>query len=238
MSKKSSKPSELKKDDPRPALAFFHGGGWECGKPEWGHMQCEHFSSKGMVAFSFEYRLSTQHDATPIESLKDTKSAVRWIREHAGEFHIDTDKIVGSGYSAGGHLVMCTAMVEGYDESMDNLTIDPAVNAMLLWVTPAVVYPGWFTDLLKGRAELSELNPVELIKPGLPPAIFFQGTSDNLVSYKSVVNYVEKCRAAGNRCELEVYEGQTHLNWGENAEDVLKRMDKFLASLNYLKTPQ
>jgi len=228
-------PSDLKRGDRRPAVAFFHGGGWECGKPEWGHMQCEHFSSLGLVGFSFEYRLSTQHDATPIESLEDTKSAVRWIRKHAEEFGIDPDKIIGSGYSAGGHLVMCTAMVDGYDESSDDLSLSPAVNAMLLWVTPAVVYPGWFTSLLRGRAELSEFNPVELIKPGLPPAIFFQGTADDTVPYNSVVEYVSKSRSAGNRNDLEVYQGQTHLNWGENAKDVLKKMDEFLVSIGYLK---
>ncbi|MGD8534478.1 MAG: alpha/beta hydrolase fold domain-containing protein [Candidatus Aminicenantes bacterium] len=227
-------PSGLKKGDKRPAVAFFHGGGWECGKPEWGHTQCDHFSSLGMVAFSFEYRLSTQHDATPIESLKDTKSAIRWIRKHAEEFGVDPEKIIGSGYSAGGHLVMCTAMVDGYDESFDDLTFSPAVNTMLLWVTPAVVYPGWFTSLLRGRAELKEFNPIELIKPGLPPSIFFQGTADDTVPYKSVVEYVTKSRAAGNRCDLEVYEGQTHLNWGDNVKDVLKKMDEFLASIGYL----
>ena len=229
------KPSDLEKEDRRPAVAFFHGGGWECGKPEWGHMQCDHFSSLGLVGFSFEYRLSTQHDATPIECLKDTKSAVRWIRNNAEEFGVDPDKIVGSGYSAGGHLVMCTAMVDGYDESSDDLSLSPAVNAMMLWVTPAIVYPGWFTSLLKGRAELSEFNPIELIKPGLPPSIFFQGTADDTVPYKSVVEYVSKSEAAGNRCDLEVYEGQTHLNWGENAKDVLKKMDAFLVSIGYLQ---
>jgi acetyl esterase/lipase len=229
------KPTDLKAGDRRPAVAFFHGGGWECGKPEWGHMQCDHFSSLGLVGFSFEYRLSTQHDTTPIECLKDTKSAIRWIREHAVEFGVDPDKIVGSGYSAGGHLVMCTAMVDGYNEASDDMSISPAVNAMMLWVTPAIVYPGWFTDLLRGRAELSEFNPAELIKPGLPPAIFFQGTADDTVPYKSVVEYVSKSKAAGNRNDLEVYEGQTHLNWGENAKDVLKKMDEFLVSIGYLK---
>lgn len=228
------KPADLKRGDRRPAVAFFHGGGWECGKPEWGHMQCDHFSSLGLVGFSFEYRLSTQHDTTPIEGLKDTKSAIRWIREHAEEFGVDPDKIVGSGYSAGGHLVMCTAMVEGYDESSDDLSLSPAVNAMMLWVTPAIVYPGWFTSLLRGRADLSEFNPIDLIKPGLPPSIFFQGTEDDTVPYKSVVEYVTKSRAAGNRCDLEVYEGQTHLNWGENAKDVLNKMDDFLVSIGFL----
>ena len=81
---------------------------------------------------------------------------------------------------------------------------------------------------------MSEFNPVELIKPGLPPSIFFQGTDDDTVPYESVVEYVSKSRAARNRCDLEVYEGQTHLNWGENAKDVLKKMDNFLVSIGYL----
>ncbi len=229
------KPSDLKEGDLRPAVAFFHGGGWECGKPEWGQLQCEHFSSMGLVAFSFEYRLSTQHDVTPIESLKDTKSAIRWIRKNAEELGVDPEKIIGSGYSAGGHLVMCTAMVEGYEEFYENQSIRSAVNAMLLWVTPAIVYPGWFVDLLRGRVELREFNPIDLIKPGLPPAIFFQGTADDTVPHKSVEAYVKKARAMGNRCDLELYVGQTHLNWSENSNDVLRKMDAFLVSLGYLK---
>lgn len=229
------KPSDLKEGERRPAVAFFHGGGWECGKPEWGQMQCEHFSSMGLVAFSFEYRLSTQHDTTPIESLKDTKSAIRWIRKNAEELGVDPEKIIGSGYSAGGHLVMCTAMVEGYEEFYENQSISSAVNAMMLWVTPAIVYPGWFTNLLRGKAELREFNPINLIKPGLPPAIFFQGTADDTVPLQSVESYVKKARAAGNRCDLELYEGQTHLNWSKNSNDVLKKMDAFLVSLGYLK---
>jgi acetyl esterase/lipase len=229
------KPPDFKEGDRRPAVAFFHGGGWECGKPEWGQLQCEHFSSMGLVAFSFEYRLSTQHDVTPIESLKDTKSAIRWIRKNAEELGVDPEKIIGSGYSAGGHLVMCTAMVEGYEEIHENQSISSAVNAMLLWVTPAIVYPGWFVNLLRGKAKLSEFNPIDLIKPGLPPAIFFQGTVDDTVPHKSVESYVKKARAMGNRCDLELYEGQTHLNWSENSNDVLRKMDAFLVSLGYLK---
>ena len=119
-------------------------------------------------------------------------------------------------------------------DSGEDLSINSAVNAMMLWVTPAIVYPGWFTDILKGRAELREFNPIELVRPGLPPAIFFQGTADDTVPFKSVEAYVKKARSLGNRCDFEVYEGQTHLIWGENAQDVLKKMDAFLESLGYL----
>jgi hypothetical protein len=73
-------PKDVKNGEKRAALAFFHGGGWECGKPEWGDSQCSHFVSLGMVCFSFEYRLKTQHDVTPLECIADAKSAIRWKR--------------------------------------------------------------------------------------------------------------------------------------------------------------
>lgn len=34
--------------------------------------------------------------------------------------------------------------------------------------------------------------------------------------------------AAGNRSELHIYEGQTHLNWGDKARDILQKMDEFI----------
>ena len=230
------KPADLKPGDKRPAVAFFHGGGWECGKPEWGQMQGQHFAAAGYVSFSFEYRLKTQHGATPIEGLADTKSAIRWIRQHAEEFGIDPNRVVGSGYSAGGHLVMCTAMVEGYDEPYEDLSIDSAVDAMLLWVTPAKVFPGWFEQMLDGKGSLNDFDPDQLLRPDLSPMVFFQGTADDTVPAWSVQAFVKKSQAIGNRCDLHLYEGQTHLNWGKNADDVLKKMDIFLESIGYFKS--
>ena len=229
------KPAKLEAGDKRPAIAFFHGGGWECGKPEWGQFQGQHFASQGLSCFSFEYRLKTQHNATPIEGLADTKSAIRWIRQHAEEFGVDPSRVVGSGYSAGGHLVMCTAMVDGYDEPDEDLTISSAVDAMLLWVTPAKVFPGWFEQMLGGRGSLSQFDPDQLLGPDLPPMVFFQGTADDTVPPWSVKAFVEKSLALGNRCDLHLYEGQTHLNWGKNAEDVLNKMDLFLESIGFTK---
>ncbi len=228
-------PSDIKKGEKRPALAFFHGGGWECGKPEWGQMQCEHFSSLGMVALSFEYRLFTQHDATPLEGIADAKSAIRWIRANAGELGVDPERIVASGYSAGGHLALCTAMIDKFDEPHEDHSISPAADAFMLWVTPVKVFEdGWFRQILKNRAKVRECDPDDHVRPGLPPSIIFQGTKDDQVPFWSVKEFAKKMATAGNRCELHIYEGQTHLNWGENVRDVLEKMDKFLESIGYL----
>lgn len=227
-------PTDYRKGKKRAALAFFHGGGWECGKPEWGHGQCLHFSKLGIVCFSFEYRLTTQHDVTPLESIADAKSAIRWIREQAYEYNIDPNRIVASGYSAGGHLAACTAMIDNFDELTENQSISPAANALMFWVTPVKVFAdGWFKQILKGRAKVKDCDPDEFIRSGLPPSIIFQGTADNIIPLWSVKQFANKMKAAGNRCELNIYEGQTHLGWGENVKDVYAKMDKFLESLGY-----
>jgi acetyl esterase/lipase len=228
-------PSGIKKGEKRPALAFFHGGGWEAGKPEWGDMQCEHFSSLGLVALSFQYRLTTQHDTTPLEGIADAKSAIRWIRENAEELGVDPSRIVASGFSAGGHLAMCTAMIDKFDEPYEDHSISSAADALMLWVTPVKVFEdGWFKQILRNGADVKECDPDAHVRPGLPPSIIFQGTADDLIPLWTVKEFARKMTAAGNRCDLHIYEGQTHLNWGDNARDVLEKMDKFLESIGYM----
>jgi len=228
-------PPDRKKGERRPAIAFFHGGGWECGKPEWGHMQCEHFSKLGMVGASFQYRLSTQHNSNPLEGVTDAKSAIRWLRDHADELGIDPDRIVASGYSAGGHLAACTAMIDEFDEPDEDHAISSAANSCMYWVPALMIFEdGWFKDLLGDKAEIKDVDPFSHIRPGLPPCIIFQGTADNTVPFWTVKKFTEKTKAAGNRCDLHVYEGQAHLGWGENTKDVLTKMDAFLESIGYL----
>ncbi len=231
------RPSDLGEGEKRPAVAFFHGGGWECGKPEWGHTQCRHFSSLGLVGISFEYRLLTQHDSTPLDCVKDVKSALRWMRVHADELHIDSERITVSGFSAGGHLCLCTAMIDGFDEPYEDLSISSAPQAMLLWVTPPKIQEDrWFVQILRGQAEVRDIDPSSHIRPGLPPCVFFQGTNDDTVSPEAVKDFVKKMKDTGNRCDLHLFEGQTHLGWDKsgNETDVLAKMDAFLKSIGFL----
>lgn len=90
------------RDSIYPAIVFFHGGSWKHGNIQQFEPQAEYFSKRGMVCFLPEYRVYESHNTTPLESLKDAKSALRYIRMHAEEFRIYPDKIVGSGGSAGG----------------------------------------------------------------------------------------------------------------------------------------
>ena len=64
--------------------------------------------------------------------------------------------------------------------------------------------------------------------------VCFQGTADDIIPPGSIKDFVREMNAAGNRCDLHIYEGQTHLGWGDNSKDVLKKMDTFLESIGYI----
>jgi acetyl esterase len=44
----------------RPAIVFFFGGGWANGSPSQFESQCRHFASRGMVAITADYRVSSR----------------------------------------------------------------------------------------------------------------------------------------------------------------------------------
>src|SRR5210317_2635556 len=123
-----------------PAIALFHGGGWVFGAPSEFFEACRRYAKKGYVTFSFQYRLSKNTDGSyphpeisPIESVKDARSAIRWLRANADSLNIDPDKIVVGGQSAGGQLALSTALLDSINESTDDLDISPKPNAVLLF---------------------------------------------------------------------------------------------------------
>ncbi len=96
-------PAGLKPTDHRPAIVFFFGGGWSGGDAKQFYQQAKAMTEQGMVVFSADYRVKSRNKTTPFECVKDGKSAIRWVREHAAELGIDPDRIVAAGGSAGGH---------------------------------------------------------------------------------------------------------------------------------------
>jgi acetyl esterase/lipase len=99
---------------PRPALVVIHGGGWIEGDKSsftslkyWAPGNIIDFAKLGFVAATINYRLS--REAPFPAALEDCKCAVRWLRAHAEEYHIDVNHIGAYGNSAGGHLALLSA---------------------------------------------------------------------------------------------------------------------------------
>ena len=228
--------------DNNTAIVFFHGGGWAFGAPNEFFTTCERYAEMGIVTFSVEYRLSTDNGFTPsktispIESVMDARSALRWVRENAAKFHLDKNKIVAAGQSAGGQLALSTAMIDDYNEKTDDLTVSCSPNAILLFSSCVNTVEAWCDYLLaERRSKIWSISPTYHIKKGLPPMIEFHGTDDEQVPKWTLQFFENAMKKQGNEFELHMFEGRKHYLGGENPkyshyydEDILNITDEFL----------
>ena len=230
------------------AIVFFHGGGWAFGTPDEFFTTCERYAEMGLVTFSVNYRLSikngiTPHpDISPIESLMDAKSAMRWVRGNSERLHLDRNKIAAAGQSAGGHLALSTAMIDDYNEKSDDLKISCSPNAVLLFSAAVNAVEAWCDRLLDDRREkIWSISPAHNIRKGLPPMIEFHGIDDEQVPKWTVQFFQTAMEKEGNYFEQHMYEGRKHYLGDGNPkysryydEEILSITDDFLRKYNLL----
>jgi acetyl esterase/lipase len=244
-------PPDHADDDRRSAIVFFFGGGWRSGTPRQFTEHCKYLASRGMVAITADYRVSSRHGTKAKACVADGKSAVRWIRENAGRLGVDPRRVVAGGGSAGGHVAACTGVIEGFDEASEDTSISSRPDALALF-NPAVVLapvdqrPPLAPDRMAGLRDRmgtdpKALSPAHHVDAGDPPTIIFHGRDDSTVPYRTVEFFRDAMRSAGNRCELVGFDGEGHgfFNFnrgdGSNYHTTLARLDQFLVSLGYLK---
>ncbi len=235
-----TKPADSKAADNRPAIVFYHGGGWVGGSPGQFNEHSKYLASRGMVCFQVEYRLlKGKNDDPPTVCCQDAKSAMRWVRARAKEFGIDPGRIASGGGSAGGHLAAFVGMVEGTDDPADDLTVSPKSNAMVLFNPVFDNGPGgWGTARVKNHYR--EFSPFHNVTGDDPPAIVFLGSADKLIPVQTARDFQAAMKKAGVECEVMIFDGMPHgfFNYGKFDNkpyyESLLATDKFLAELGWL----
>jgi len=232
------KPESFNNEKALPAIVFFFGGGWNNGDIKQFEPQAKYFSKRGMVCVLVDYRVRDRQQSTPFESLKDAKSAMRFIRKHASDLHIDPLKIVASGGSAGGHLAAATAVINNYNEITDDLSINCIPNALVLFNPVIDNGPGGYGFERIGEA-YTNFSPLHNIRAGTPPTIIFLGTKDKLIPVSTGMKYKSEMEKFGNRCDLNLYEGAGHGFFNhkniDNYKKTVEEADAFLQSIGFLK---
>lgn len=224
--------------DKRPAIVFFHGGGWTKGTPAVLNDQAAFLQSRGIVCFLAEYRLIGDKD-TPEVCIRDAKSAMRWVRGHAAEWGVDSSRIAAGGGSAGAHLAAAAALVPGFEEPGDELAISPGPQALVLFNPVIDNGPGGYGHHRVGE-RYREFSPAHNVAPGAPPALVMSGTEDKLVPVAMLEKFRADMQAAGARCELRIYEGGGHGFYrksdhgGKFHEPTLAEIEAFFRSLGWL----
>jgi len=92
----------------RPVIVWIHGGALIMGHREWTHPQVRALAEdKGYALVSIDYRLAPETKLP--ELISDVEAAFQWLAgKGAKQFHLDCDRIVVSGGSAGGYLTLVT----------------------------------------------------------------------------------------------------------------------------------
>jgi len=236
-----TKPENWAPQDSRPAVLFFHGGGWTGGAPGQFSEHAQYLASRGMVCFQVQYRLLDKSDQQPpVTCTQDAKSAMRWVRQRSQEFGIDPQRIASAGGSAGGHLAAFVGTVDGGDTPQDDLTISAKSNAMLLFNPVYDNGPGgWGTARVGER--FAEFSPLHNLTQDDPPSIVFLGTEDKLIPVTTAEKFREISLSQGVLSELHTYPGQPHGFFNVSQDngrwyiETLTATDRFLAKLGWLQ---
>lgn len=76
--------------EPMPVLMYLFGGGWLSGDRKQNRNELLPVDT-GLFTVSIDYRLS--HQAIFPAQIADARAAVRWLRAHADDYHIDPERI-------------------------------------------------------------------------------------------------------------------------------------------------
>ena len=222
----------------KPAIVFFHGGGWTSGTPDQFGVHARYFAKRGMIAMLVEYRVKSRHGVLANACVEDAKAAVAWVRTNAKRLGVDPEKIATSGGSAGGHLAAATGTISGFGS-------DERPNAMILFNAPLALapigdwQPGKDVNLSPERfgVEGEVISPAHHVGAHTPPTLIFHGKEDTMVPYVSVLAFESVMKKAGRPCKLVGYEGEGHafFNRPDMVEKTLAEADSFLVELGWLK---
>ncbi len=217
-----------------PAIIVIHGGGWRNGdKQDYFEPTNRYLANLGFVVFDIQYRLSTVAK-WPVQ-LEDTRAAIQWVRNCAGEYQVDPQRIALLGRSAGGHMALMTA-----------LRADAAsqVQAVIAFYAPTDLKFANLTsassiyDLIGGRFEdmpeaYTDANPIDWVRDDLPPLLIIEAKMDTIVP-KHHGDKITKRLAVTNTPYVHIRlpwarHGFDAVTFGLGAQLVQYHMDRFLA---------
>ncbi|HUF75645.1 MAG TPA: alpha/beta hydrolase, partial [Longimicrobiales bacterium] len=176
-------------------------------------------------------------------AVEDCLCALRWVIRNAEEYGFDTERIVVTGYSAGGHLALTTGITPasaGLDRrcpGAEPLRVAAIVNWYgitdvndLLEGANTRSYAVQWLGSLPDRDEVARrVSPLTHVRGGLPPVLTIHGDADPVVPYTHAVRLREALSGAGVPNELHTVAGGGHGNFSvDEYEQVYETVRQFL----------
>lgn len=154
-------------------------------------------------------------------ALLEGLSAIKYIREHAEEFHADPDKIFVCGFSAGGHLAASIGTLWHEKESVKYFGDTEKVKPNGLILSYPVIsggekaHRGSFNNLLgENRKDdkdwIEYLSLENRVNEKTPPSFIWHTYEDNAVPVENSLYFALQLKKYGVPAELHIFEKGHH----------------------------
>ena len=223
-----------KGNENRPAVLVVHGGAWRMGNRKQLRRYADLLAERGFVCFAIDYRLAPDHKFPA--QIEDCRAAVKWIRENADEYKVDSERIGAIGYSAGGHLASLLATT-GEAPSEENGNVDTRIQVCVAGGAPTDFR--WFPDngkwaeywmggnLETAKSKFHAASSAAFADAGDAPIFFFNGSADRIVPLMWTKKCYDALKSAGVKTELYTIEDASHMQAAGNS-DALEKACAFL----------
>ena len=210
---------------PHSIVLHIHGGYWRAQYDlvHAGHL-CEALRAEGVATFNTEYRRVGNAGGGWPGTFEDIRSAYRFVQQEHSRFHLDLDRLVVMGHSAGGQLALCLAAHETSVRRVISLAgvVDLKKGYALHLSNGAVA------EFLGGKPDgvpehYREADPMELSIPRARQRLL-HGKDDGIVPPEFSRDYVTQKKKAGESVELLEIPHAGHFELIDPASEAFKQV--------------
>jgi acetyl esterase/lipase len=181
-----------------------------------GRQVADWFTARGFRAFVLQYRLSSDGYLLPVPLL-DARRAVQLVRARALDYHIDPNRIVMIGFSAGGHLAALagTQFVPGNPDDDDPIGRASSRPDYLVlgypWIgaissdTSHLSYCKLFNVMDRCEALRLAYSPDLFVSKDTPPTFLYHTFTDQTVPVEQGLRFYEALVKAGVPSEMHIF---------------------------------
>jgi acetyl esterase len=225
----SSNTTNLAADGTRPAIVYYHGGGWVIGSLNVYEPSAKALADRtGAIVFSVDYRLASETMNKFPAAHEDAYAAYKYVRDNAATLKVNPAKIAVAGESAGGNMAAAVCILARergvalpvhellvYPVADNNLTTasyNQYANAVPLSRANIQYFTGlYFNSPADGDNRLISLVDVADLR-GLPTTTIIAAEIDPLQT--EGMSLRDKLTAAGVSVDYTLYTGTTHEFFG------------------------
>jgi acetyl esterase/lipase len=231
------------------AVIICPGGGyWVEAAGHEGADVAKKFNEMGVTAILLKYRIPDEHTMVnrEIGPLQDAQQAIKTVREHAQEWHINPSRIGIMGFSAGGHLAS-TAGTHFNKAVIPNPNHTSLRPDFMLLIYPVISFQDSIghtgsRDQILGKdpsQEKKDYYSNELqVTDQTPPTFLVHASDDTGVNPDNSILFYQALVRHKVPAELHLYQNSGHgfgMNLHNTKEQWMERCENWLGSNGWLK---